>query len=215
LCGARSGNGSFTASQFKAGAWGKFTTLTASLVSAPGCTSDNDHNVVCAMYAMGTNGASQFWVNLFDGLKWQGFLTLNYFWTGSPVCVANGENGSVEGVVSCFSLGDNTAVYGSGFNGNGWSIGDWNCNICVQISGNVAPTFSCSNTGTDNVTCGFLNLQDHLMYSNNFNGTSWTGYVKVGTSPIIGGPVCTPYAKGQTMCVVIGLNTQASGSVGP
>lgn len=215
LCAARSVSGSLSSSVFKAGAWGKFSTETASLVSAPNCTSDDDGNVICAMYAMGTDGINHYMVNLFDGLKWQGFLTLAGYWTGNPVCVADGQDGSVEGGVFCFSQADNTGVYGSAFNGNGWSIGDWNCDACVLVSGNVLPTFSCSNTGTYNVTCAFLNMQDHLMYSDNFNGTNWTGYAKVGKSPIIGGPVCTPYAKGSTVCVVVGINSQASSTTGP
>jgi hypothetical protein len=66
------------------------------------------------------------------------------------------------------------------------------------------------------VTCAFINgNRDHLMYENTYNGTQWTGYVKVGGPPITAGPSCASYASGKAMCVVVGLNNQALSVTGP
>ena len=214
LCGARSETSSLIASVFN-GSWGKFSTQTAQLVSAPSCTSDDDGNVICAALAM-VSGNNSYIANLFDGSKWQGFLTLNGWFLGNPFCLPFNQKGSVEGVVGCLSYGFNTVAWGSSFNGNGWNIGDWNCNSCIQLTGNILPTFSCALLSPGSVTCAFINgNRDHLMYENTFNGSQWTGYVKVGGPPITAGPSCASYSSGKAMCVVVGLNNQASSVIGP
>ena len=214
LCGARSETSSLIASVFN-GSWGKFSTEKAQLVSAPSCTSDDDGNVICAALAM-VNGNNSYVANLFDGSRWQGFLTLNGWFLGNPVCLPFNQKGSVEGVVGCLSYGFNTVAWGSSFNGNGWNLGDWNCNACIQLTGNILPTFSCALLTPGSVTCAFINgNRDHLMYENTYNGTQWTGYIKVGGPPITAGPSCSAYASGKAMCVVVGLNNQALSTIGP
>jgi len=214
LCGARSESSSLITSLFN-GSWGKFSTQKAQLVSAPSCTSDDDGNVICAALAM-VNGNNSYVANLFDGSKWQGFLTLNGYWLGNPFCLPFNQKGSVEGIVGCLSYGFNTVAWGSSFNGNGWNIGDWNCNACIQLTGNILPTFSCALLSPGSVTCGFINgNRDHVMYENTYNGTQWTGYTKVGGPPITAGPSCASYASGKAMCVVVGLNNQALSVTGP
>jgi hypothetical protein len=214
FCGARSVSGALTTSVFNGATWGKFSTQAASLVSAPACTSDGDGNVICEANAI-VNGVTNSIANLFDGLKWQGFLTLNGYFIDKPFCLAPGEKGSVEGEVWCLALGGNDVMWVDAFNGNGWSGGDWS-GWRQGITGLVYPkSASCAPISGGSVTCGFINVQDSLLYVNTWNGSSWSGYAKVGTKPLIAGPNCTTFAKGKAMCVVVGLNSQALSVTGP
>ena len=188
LCGARSLSGALTASVFNSTTWGKFSTQAAALISRPGCTSDDDSNVICVASATAFSATTVI-VNLYDGSKWQGFLNLVGILYDNPFCTALDVKGTVEGVVACFGLAGNTAVDGKGFNGNGWSIGDWGG--WGQISGNVFPNrASCALLSKGSIVCGFIDTPDSLLYENTFNGTNRTGYVKVGGPPngLIGGP---------------------------
>jgi hypothetical protein len=214
LCGARSLNGALTTSVFNGTTWSKFSTQTATLISRPGCTGDGDGNVICEANAI-VNGATNTIANLFDGLKWQGFLTLNGYFIDKPFCLALGAKGSVEGKVWCFALGGNDVMWVDGFNGNGWSGGDWG-GWQQGITGLVYPAGAgCALITAGSIACGFANVQDSLLYANTWNGNNWTGYVKVGGSPIIAGPSCATLASGKAMCVVVGVNNQALSVTGP
>ena len=213
LCGARSVSGALTTSVFNGTTWGKFSTQAATLISRPGCASDDDGNVICAMAAI-VNNATTVIVNLYDGLKWQGFLDLPGLNIDNPFCTAFGAKGSVEGKVGCFADSTNTGVYVNAFNGNGWSTGEWGG--WGLLTGNVFPNrASCASPSAGSLVCTFVNVQDALLYTQIFNGTSWTGYTKVGGSPFIGGPSCTTLASEKVMCVVVGVNNQASSVTGP
>ena len=214
LCGARSVSGALTTSVFNGTAWSKFSTQAAALLSAPACTGDGNGNVICEANAI-VNGATNSIANLFDGLKWQGFLTLNGYFINRPFCLALGVKGSVEGEVWCFTLGGNDVMWVDGFSGNGWSGGSWG-GWRQGITGLVYPDgASCALIAAGSIACGFANVQDSLLYANTWTGSNWTGYVKVGGPAIIAGPSCTTLASGKAMCVVVGLNNQASSVTGP
>jgi hypothetical protein len=53
-----------------------------------------------------------------------------------------------------------------------------------------------------------------LMYADTFNGTNWTGYIKVGQLSI-GGPACTTLANGRVVCVVVGIDSKVYSVTGP
>jgi hypothetical protein len=213
LCGARSQTGALTTSVFNGTTWGKFSSQGSGLLNAPACTGDDHGNVICEANAM-VNKATTTIADLFDGARWQGVLTLGGYFIDPPICMAVGKKGTVEGGVACFVLGGNDAVWVNQFNGNGWNTGDWTS--WGQITGNVYPgAYSCALESSDNIVCGFINVQDSLFYEQTFTNGGWTGYNKVGGSPFIAGPSCASFATGKVMCVLIGLNNQALSVTGP
>ena len=213
LCGARSQTGALTASVFDGTTWGKFSTQASGLLNAPACTGDDDGNVICEANAI-VNNATTTIADLFDGSRWQGVFSLGGYFIDSPFCLAVEKKGTVEGGVACVVLGGNDVVWVNQFNGNGWNTGDWTG--WGQITGNVYPSaYSCALESSDNIVCGFINVQDSLFYEQTYTNGNWTGYNKVGGSPLIAGPSCTSFASNKVMCVVIGLNNQALSVTGP
>jgi hypothetical protein len=213
LCGARSQTGTLTTSVFNGTTWGKFSSQASGVLNAPACTGDEDGNVICEANAI-VNNATTTIADLFDGARWQGVLTLGGYFIDPPICMSVGKKGTVEGGVACFVLGGNDAVWVNQFNGNGWNTGDWTS--WGQITGNVYPgAYSCALESSDNIVCGFINVQDSLFYEQTFTNGNWTGYNKVGGSPFIAGPSCTAFATNKVMCVLVGLNNQAVSVTGP
>jgi hypothetical protein len=122
--------------------------------------------------------------------------------------------GASKGHQLCFGIAWNSnATFGSFFNGGIWQNSDWSG--FGQVTGNISPVISCGLLSAGSVTCAAVNLQDALLYENTFNGTNWTGYVKVGGSALVTGPSCVPFTSGKVMCVVVGLNNQALSVTGP
>jgi len=213
LCGIRNQASTLVASVFNGTTWGHFSTIATSATTPAGCTSDDNGDVICIADAI-VNNLNSTVVNRFDGAKWNGLLALsNLPSSANPVCLALG-GGTSAGQVDCFVDGFNsTAAFVTHFNGGVWQLSDWSG--FAQVSGNVTPRTSCGLLSTGSIACAWINIQDSLLYENTFNGTQWTGYVKVGGPPIIGGPACTAFATGKAMCIVVGLNNQASSVTGP
>jgi hypothetical protein len=214
LCAARSVAGSVVASVFDETTWGKFSTAMTSATSAPGCGSDDNGDVICMANVI-INNTNVIVVNRFDGSKWNGVIQLaNGPGLTNSVCLALGNNSTFKGQEDCIAVASNSDVaLVNHFNGSIWQGSDWSG--FGQISGYVAPTTSCAPVSTGSIVCTWINLPDSLLYENTFNGTNWTGYVKVGGTPLINGPSCTAFSAGKTMCVVVGLNNQALSVTGP
>jgi hypothetical protein len=213
LCGARSQTGTLTTSVFDGTTWGKFSSQASGLLNAPACTGDGDGNVICEANAIVNNSTTTI-ADLFDGSRWQGVLDLGGYFIAPPSCLAVGKKGTVEGGVACFVLGGNDGYWANQFNGNGWNTGDWTG--WGLFTGNVYPgAGSCALESSDNIVCGFINVQDSLLYEQTYTNGNWTGYNKVGGSPFVAGPACATYASEKVMCVVVGLNNQALSVTGP
>jgi hypothetical protein len=210
LCAIRNSAGSLVASLFSGKSWGKFSTIATSATTAPGCASDDNGNVICMADAI-VNNLNATVVNRFDGAKWNGLLTLSNFPSSvNPVCTHVG----IKGQADCFVDGySNTVAYVTHFDGGNWQTSDWSG--FGQVSGYVAPRTSCALLSAGSITCAWIDIPDSLLYVDTFNGTSWTGYVKVGGSPFVGGPTCTTFASGAAMCVTVGINNQTFSVTGP
>jgi len=208
LCAARTQTGTVVASVFNGTSWGKFSTAATGVTSSPGCTTDGEGDVVCAVNAI-VNNIQTIVVNRFDGAKWNGLINVGGTGVNSPACSYLG----VKGQVDCFVRSLDTGVYVNHFNGGIWELGDWSG--WGQITANVGPTTACALLSSGSIVCTWINIQDSLLYEQTYNGSQWTGYVKVGGPPLGDGPSCASYASGKAMCVVVGLNNQALSVTGP
>jgi hypothetical protein len=214
LCAARSQTASLVAARFNGTTWGKFSTAMTSVTSAPGCSNDDKGDVICIANAI-VNGGNSTVVNRFDGARWNGLLNLAQSApsNGNPVCAALG-GGSFKGHELCIGIAWNSnAAFASFFNGGIWQGSDWSG--FGQMTGNIEPVISCGLLSPGSITCAAINLQDAFLYEDTFNGSNWTGYVKVGGPPLVTGPSCTPFTSGKVMCVVVGLNNEALSVSGP
>jgi hypothetical protein len=135
--------------------------------------------------------------------------------SSNPVCIQLGGGATLKGQVECFGRSySNTTVGCSQFHGGACRNSNWS-DCGDGISGYVFARTSCGVLFSGSITCAWINNQDSLLYENTFNGSAWTGYVKVGGPPIVGGPACTTFASGKVMCVVVGINNQALSVTGP
>lgn len=82
------------------------------------------------------------------------------------------------------------------------------------MGGVVESKASCGLLGPGKIVCGVQGTNDGALWVNQFNGTTWLGWVRVGGT-ILGTPACTALASGKALCAVIGVNNQASSATGP
>jgi hypothetical protein len=56
---------------------------------------------------------------------------------------------------------------------------------------------------------------DAGLWVNSFNGTSWSGWLKIGTATYNGNPGCTSIGGGRVLCGAVGVNGKAASTIGP
>jgi hypothetical protein len=64
------------------------------------------------------------------------------------------------------------------------------------------------------LVCGVIAVTDAAFYGNVYNGTAWSGWLKVGGSGV-GTPSCVPLGTGRVVCLVISATNKLSSVVGP
>jgi len=213
MCVARNLLGTLTGSIFNGTAWSAFINApTASLTSGPGCAFDNDDNVICIANGI-VNNLQSIQVNRFSSATkhWDVFIEVRGGPADRPSCTDMG----LQGQVDCFVRATNTAIFVNHFKGGSWTTTGWSG--WAGLTSNVWPNSSCgvASATAGSLVCGFHNIGDSIMYADIFNGVSWTGYVKIGTKPIIAGPACASIGNGSVVCVVVNMNSQASSATGP
>jgi len=57
-------------------------------------------------------------------------------------------------------------------------------------------------------------MGDNAFYANVYNGTSWSGWAKIGGTGL-GTPSCAALGAGQIVCTVRGVNNKLISVVGP
>jgi hypothetical protein len=213
LCAARSVGSALANSILNTttSTWGSFKTVAATLTSGPGCASDNDGDVICAMNGLPTAGNDTILVNRFDGSKWAGFLTLQGSISGtSPSCASLG----VKGQVVCFDRANNLAIYANKFNSGIWENQNWTGWRAIT-GGNIGSRVSCAMPTSGTLACGILYVPDSFMYAATYDGTNWSAFAKVGAKPISAGPACASLSTGKVTCAAIEFNNQAVSTTGP
>ena len=119
----------------------------------------------------------------------------------------------LPGQVVCFALGLNTALWGRRFNGGTWTLANWS--PWGSLGGLVFGNPSCTSINAGQLICGVIAQTDSVLYTNQFNGTSWLGWVKVGTATGIRSPSCTLLTAGKALCAIVGVANKAASTVGP
>lgn len=205
LCAGRSASGGLTSSVFSGTAWSTFDNQTASSTTAPSCASDDAGRVVCAML----DTTSKVIVNRFNATAWDGFINIAGLATAGPTC----SNFGVNSAVVCYGRGTDTSMFGSLFNGGAWNPAQWGSWSSIG-GGFIASQNSCTSNGTKLVVCGAIATVDSALYADQFNGSSWLGFVKIGGTAI-GNPSCTALNGGKVLCAITGVNNKVSSVVGP
>jgi len=178
--------------------------LVTTAISQPGCTTDNNSGVVCAVYTKAGNTE----VNRYVNGAWEGFLNVGGIAGGAPDCTSMNQNGNVF----CFAEGYVSSIYGTRFNGKAWTVTDWS--IYGGLGGSVTENASCTTQSAGLLVCGVLSVTDNAFYTDVWNGVSWSGWAKIGSSGM-GSPACAPLGTGQVVCVIVGLKNQVTSAVGP
>ena len=205
VCVARSASGGLTSSVFNGTAWSAFASITTPAYSAPGCAPDRAGNAICLFL---TN-TSAVLAARYNGTSWTPAINIGGRASGEPICTEFG----VAGKVACFARGTDTALWGIQFNGGTWSTAGWS--LWGSLGGLVESKASCALlVGPSQIVCGVQGTVDGALYGNQYNGTTWLGWVRVGGT-ILGTPACTKLASGKALCAVTGVNNQGSSATGP
>lgn len=203
LCVARNASGGLAYTLYNGTTWSAIANLSTTTISQPSCTTDNNGGVICAVFTSGS--ATE--VNRYNG-SWEGFLNLGGIAGGEPNCTSMNQSGNVV----CFAKGYASGIYGSRFNGGTWVATNWPA--YSGLSGVVNDNAGCTTQAANQLVCGATSVTDNAFYSDVWNGSSWTGWIKIGGSGA-GSPACAPLGTGQVVCVMLGLNNQVTSVVGP
>jgi hypothetical protein len=205
LCAARSSTGGLTSSVFNGTAWSAFDNQAATTTSAPACTSDGAGRVVCMMQ----DTASAEIANRYNGATWDGFINLGGLATGEPTC----NDFGVAGAVVCFGRGTDTHPFVNLFPGGTWAAGTWS-GWEFMGGGLVGTKTSCAAVAAAQLVCGVFGIPDSALWVDQFNGSSWTGFTRLGQTTI-GNPSCLTLGGGKVLCAVVNVNNKVSSTVGP
>jgi len=208
VCVARSLTGGLTWSAFNGTAWSAFGNLAATTISAPGCAGDGAGGVVCAVNSLNTTSKTQpVLANRFNGTSWQGFLNLGGVPTTDPTCTPTG----ISGQVMCFARGSDSALWRAEFTGGTWSLAHW---LPWASLGGLVGKSDCSTVTAANVVCATVSVQDGALWTDQFNGTSWLGWTRLGGTGL-GAPSCSPLISGKVLCAMLGVNNKGTSVTGP
>ena len=216
ICAGRAATGGIASSLYSGAswstaAWSTLAVLADATYSAPDCTSDAAGHAFCG-YLL---GASDVAVREFDGTKWIGPVDLGPRATTPPRCTEAGTGGKV----GCFANGTDSGLYANLFAGGSFNIAGWSG---FRGLGGLVHGFDCSQSGQKaaqvRYSCAVTALVDNALYTNDYNGTSWTGYTSRG-GKYQGWPSCFPLDRtttpGKIMCVVRTQANTASSIRGP
>jgi hypothetical protein len=206
LCVARNASGGLAYTIYNGVKWSTIANLAITAISQPGCTTDNNAGVICAVYT--SAGATE--VNRYTAGHWQGFLNIGGIAGGAPDCTSMNDNGNVV----CFAEGYISGIYGNRFKGPAWTTADWTGYSDRGLGGSVTENASCTSQSANKLACGVMSVTDDAFYADVWNGTSWSGWTRIGSSGT-GSPSCAPLGTGQVVCIFMGLKNQLTSVVGP
>jgi len=204
LCAARGTNGGLVSSVYNGSAWSKIDSQDATSTTAPNCTSDDNGRVVCVML----NTASSIIANRYNADEWDGFIDLGGRGSGAPTCSDFGVNNQVV----CYARGTGSSLFGNLYNGGAWSASQWGG--WSNLGGLISSQASCAAYGTKLLICGTIEIPDSALYFDQFNGSTWLGFAKLGQTAV-GNPSCIPLGGGKVLCAITGVDSKVRSIVGP
>ena len=208
LCVGRSTAGGYTSSFFNGTVWSAFKTLAGTTVSAPGCGSDGTGGVVCI--STSTTYSWSVVAARFAGAAWSTFINIGgSSGAGRYSCT---PLGGTLGLLTCFSRGSGGGLFADNYKGGAWAATSWSG--WGGLGGNVNPGSSCAQTATGELACGSV-ASDAGLWVTSFNGTGWSGWLKIGTATYNGNPGCASIEGGKVLCAVVGVNGKAVSTIGP
>jgi hypothetical protein len=192
---------------FNGTTWGNPASIAGTITSTPGCSSDGAGNAICAAF---TTVNYSVIVYRYNGTTWSPGLNIGGQASGErPTCTKMG----IPGQVACFAEGLNTALFGNRFNGGSWTLANWGG--WGSLGGLISSNASCASIGAGQLICGVIGQVDSVLYANQFNSTSWLGWVKIGSTTAFRNPSCASLGAGKALCAIIGTTNKASSTVGP
>jgi hypothetical protein len=223
LCAARSPSGALVAalyngnSTFSSADWSIIQAVASTVYSPVNCALAGDlaGDLICAWLTKGSAVATR--VFSAGTATWAPEGDIGGTATNPPICTASGLNI----YIGCFATGTNSALFGNLF-GPGpikgipaW--GGWG-SFAGLVHG-----YSCvdDDATATSVTfaCGVTGLIDSGFWTNEYNGSSWSGWVQQGTTTFIGAPSClvlnSKVSPVQVMCVITKQNGMAVSITGP
>ncbi len=223
LCAARSPSGELVGALYNGSgtwastSWTVIKAVASTVYSPVNCTMLGDvaGDVICAWLTKGSAVATRVFAQ--GTGKWGGENDLGGTATNPPVCTADG----LDIYVGCFATGTDSALFGNLY-GPGpdntipvW--GGWG-SFAGLVHG-----YSCVDDGATAATvafaCGVTGLIDSGFWTNEYNGSSWSGWVQQGTATFIGAPSCIVFNAAvtpvQVMCVATQQNGMAVSITGP
>jgi hypothetical protein len=78
----------------------------------------------------------------------------------------------------------------------------------------MGPKGSCAVVASNQIVCGVFGVTDSALWVDEFNGTSWSSFTRLGQTTV-GNPSCTTLGGGKVLCAVVGVNSKVSSIVGP
>ncbi len=174
------------------------------------CTPDDVGNAICAYLATGSTTK----VREFE-TAWSAAINIAGLATTPATCTDAG----VGGKAACFAISEG-GVYGQQFLGGSFTAAKWTGWGSI---GGAGSSVSCAQYGQKaalvNFACGAVSLTDDRLYTNEYNGSGWSGWVALGTATFIGTPSCFALNRtttpGRIMCALTTVANTAVATVGP
>ncbi len=221
VCAGRGPSGHLVSEEFNPGSvWAATSWIShgASFVvdSSVSCTGGGtaDGDMICGWVTTGTAGAVAMYNS--HTSTWSIGLNLGGHLTNPPVCAGAG----VLTKAACFGTGTTSNLYINSYNGSSWSTSAWSG---WDGLGGLVQGYSCAEYGLSshqvNWACGVTGITNSGFWTNDYNGSSWSGWVQQGTETFIGSPSCfeldVEVKPGRVMCVLRQEDGQPVSIIGP
>jgi hypothetical protein len=205
VCLARSTTAGLVSMVFNGATWST-SALAGTTTSAPNCSEDGIGGAICAVITTANHAVLAY---RFNGATWSLALNLGGEASSETTCNRVGPPGQVM----CVASGRNSDVFVRRFNGGTFSLANWS--PWGSIGGVTPSNTRCAPVGAIEAVCATIATLDSVLYINRFNGTTWLGWAKIGTSTAFRSPTCTPLSATKAMCAMIRTDNKLVTTVGP
>jgi len=201
----------YSGKSWAASSWSNPAVVVDAVYGPVECTPDDVGDAICAYLSLGSTTKVREFTT-----AWSTAINIAGFATKPATCTDAG----VGGKAACFTTSTDGALYGQQFLGGTFTAAHWTG--WGSIGGSIN-TFSCAQDGQKaalvNYACGAVALTNDAFYTNEFNGSGWSGWEQVGTTTFIGSPSCfalnTTTKPGRIMCAATTVSNIAVTTTGP